>query len=315
MDLFDRSRILTEFSQQTIFFPGFQTAYSQLQKVVESTALRRTPSTAFLLAESGAGKTRLCTIFCESFGPVEETVGPGGIQKIIPALYCLLPAPITVKGVCVVILDQLGKFSYSANTAVLTLQIVKRLRLTQTRVIVLDEIQRLLTPEAEKVRAGTMEWIVTLLSLTGIAIILSGTEKASCLMDDDPAFTRRYCYMATLHYLRYSESVDSEFHLILEGLDRELYRIASLSGEVHLHDLSMKIAIYTATVGNLEYMRQLIFEAASICLLRADPVLKRSDFADACCSLLMPLKLTATENPFNVPISESLLLIRKYIDG
>ena len=312
MDPVKRTHVLEEFGKKTIFYPSFQHAYSQLQKAAESTWLRHTPTSAFLSADSGTGKSRLCEIFRDSFGPAEEVIRSDGIHRSIPALYCLVPAPITIKGLCCNLLHHLGQYPTHANTAVLTLQVIKRLQLAETKVVILDEIQRLLLPEAEKIRAGTLDWISTLLSLSGIAIVLSGTVDSKKLLNHDPAFNRRFGYLATLEYLRYSEDPTSEFHLILEGLDRELYQLGGLLGEVHLHDLTMKIAFYVATLGNLEYMRQIIHEAAGLCLYRDDLTLRRSDFADACYSLRVPVSLSKEVNPFYLSANESLLLIRNH---
>ncbi|WP_347908080.1 TniB family NTP-binding protein [Pseudomonas grandcourensis] len=310
-----RSDILTKFSQQTIFFPNFRFAYSQLQKSVETTALRNTPSCAFLIGPSGSGKSRLCELFRDSFGPVTEELDDDGIHKIIPALYCLVPAPVTIKGFCLTLLKQLGKYSPHSNVHELNNLLAPRLKICKVRVLIFDEIQRLLRPDAEKTRDGTLDWLVVLLSLTHLPIVLSGTEKCSDLFDDAP-FARRFCYVANLEYFKYDGSPTSDFHLTLQGLDKELYRLTNFSGEEHLHDVSIKLPLYVASTGNLEYVRQIIFEAVNICLSREapTPTLRRADFVDACRNLLLPLNLAKSANPFTVPLSKSLSLIEKYED-
>jgi hypothetical protein len=122
--------------------------------------------------------------------------------------------------------------------------------------------------------------------------------------------------VANLEYFKYNDSNTSDFHLTLQGLDNELYRLANFSGEEHLHDVSIKLPLYVASTGNLEYVRQIIYEAVSICLGRetSTPTLSRADFVDACRSLLLPLNLAKSANPFTVPLSKSLSLIEKYED-
>jgi hypothetical protein len=311
-----RNDVLKEFSLQTIFFPNFRFAYSQFQKAVETTGLRQTASCAFLIGQSGSGKSRLCELFRDSFGPSSEQVYADGIHKIIPALYCLVPAPVTIKGICLTLLKQLGEYSPHSNVHELNNLLVARLKTCKVRVLILDEIQRLLKPEAEKTRDGTLDWLVALSSLSHLPIILSGTEQCSELFDGNAPFARRFCYVANLNYFKYEDHAASDFHLTLQGLDQELYRLTDFAGEEHLHDMSIKIPLYVASVGNLEYVRQIIYEAVSICLSRADlaPTLTRADFVDACRVLLLPLNLAKGNNPFTIPLSKSLSLIEKYED-
>jgi hypothetical protein len=311
-----RSEILTQFSQQTIFFPSFRFAYSQLQKSVETTSLRNCASCAFLIGRSGSGKSRLCELFRDSFGPTREESNEDGIHKIIPALYCLVPAPVTIKGFCLTLLKQLGQYSPHSNVHELNNLLVTRIKACEVRVLIFDEIQRLLRPDAEKTRDGTLDWLVALLSLTHLPIILSGTEKCSELFNNNAPFARRFCYVANLDYFKYEDFATSDFHMTLQGLDQELYRLANFPGEDHLQDASIKIPLYVASRGNLEYVRQIIHEAVSICLDRwtDTPTLRRADFIDACRSLLLPLNLANGANPFTIPLSTCLSLIEKYED-
>lgn len=147
--------------------------------------------------------------------------------------------------------------------------------------------------------------------------MLSGTEDCERLLtmtSSGAPFIRRYCYNATLDYFKYCEHVNSEYYLTLRGLDQQLYDLAELSGEVHLHDLSIMVPLYVATTGNLEYLRQIIYEALKIALLREPVILQRIDFIDACNTLWLPINLATHANPFNLSIAESLDLIGKHLD-
>lgn len=314
-----RTETLQEFSKQTVFFPSYQFAYSQLQKAVEATDLRKTASCTFLVGQSGTGKSRLCELFKNSFGPRQEKPCQGGVIETIPALYCLVPAPVTIKGICITLLKELGVYAPHPNVHALNGLLVERLKKCEVKVLILDEIQRLLKPDAERARDVTLEWIVALLSICEIPIMLSGTEECESLINDEggrdqPPFARRYCYNATLEYFKFSELASSEYYLTLKVLDENLYHLANFIGDIHLQDLSIMAPLYVASVGNLEYLRQIIYEAASIALTRTPPALKRIDFVDACRCLSLPKNLKNSSNPFNLPLSESLELIGKYDD-
>jgi len=312
-----RNKVLKAFAEQTVFFPSYQFAYSQLHKAMEATELRKTASCAFLIGRSGSGKSRLCELFIDAFGPPHEEPCEGGVIKIIPALYCLVPAPVTIKGICITLLKELGVYAPHPNVHALNVLLVERLKKCRVKVLILDEIQRLLKPDAEKARDVTLDWLVALLTISGIPIMLSGTEECESLLKDaggQSPFTRRYCYSARLEHFQFSELANSDYYLTLKGLDQQLYRLANFTGDIHLQDLSIMAPLYVASVGNLEYLRQIIHEAASIALTRTPHALKRVDFVDACCCLTLPKNLKKSSNPFNLSLSESLELIEKYND-
>lgn len=174
--------ILTQFSGRTIFFPRFQFAYSQMLNAVEMTKLRKTPSSAFLIGESGTGKSKLCEIFTSKFPLPSLEADEDGEQSVRPVIKCLVPSPITIKGLCQQLL-MLCEFDGDQGSVVqLTQSLIARIKTCRVQVIILDEIQRLMLSEASKIRASTIAWIISLLTETQATMILTGTTECEELL-------------------------------------------------------------------------------------------------------------------------------------
>ncbi|QXH75474.1 TniB family NTP-binding protein [Pseudomonas atacamensis] len=310
---------MIEFSKQTVFFPSYQFAYSQLSKAVEATGLRKTGSCAFIIGPSGCGKSRLCELFADSFtAPYVEHVDDE-LVKIITALYCIVPAPVTIKGICKTLLKTLGAYPPQTDVHALNALLIDRLKKCRVRVVILDEIQRLLKPEAEKTRSVTLDWLVTLLSESKIPIMLAGTKECELLLKEQKKkshlpFIRRYCYVAYLTHFKFSELETSELCMTLKVLDQQLYKLMKFEGDVHLHDLLIMAPLFVASAGNLEYLRQIVYEAVSSTLTRSVIRLARRDFAEACRCLSLPKQLSEQTNPFNMTLTQCLALIAGYND-
>lgn len=315
----EASGAVAKFSKLAVFFPSYQFAYSQLSKAVEATEIRKTASCAFIIGPSGTGKSRLCELFTESFAAPYEEFDGDGVYKIITALYCIVPAPVTIKGICTTLLKRLGVYPPHGDVHALNELLLDRLKKCRVRVIILDEIQRLLKPEAEKSRSVTLDWLVTLLSKSEIPIMLAGTEECKYLLYEQrkqghSPFIRRYCYVAYLEHFAFSELESSDFYMTLKVLDQQLYDLMEFSGEVHLHDLLILAPLYVASVGNLEYLRQIVYEAVINAQTRHANVLTRQDFIEACRCLSLPKQLSETRNPFSISLTECLTLIAEYTD-
>lgn len=308
MDL-EITTILNKFSQQIIFFPSFQRAYSLLHKSVESTEARGVPSCAALIGPSGSGKSALTTIFKNHFGPVTEEPFEDGIHKIIPAFYCLVPSPVTIKTLSRHLLKALGEANPKGDTVDLTYQLESRLKTSRVRVLIFDEFHRLTQRGADATRGATIEWLVALLSITGISIVLSGTQKCMEIIATDETLARRIPYIARLHYLEFSEDLDSEYIKTLNGLDMRMRDIGHIDKGVHLIAPPIYAPLYVATQGNLEYLRQILHEALESSLRRGERDLKLEDFKRACNYLELPLNLHQASNPFELSTAKCLKIL------
>ncbi|MDM9556411.1 ATP-binding protein [Pseudomonas plecoglossicida] len=316
MDPRQKEMILKKFEKQIVFFPGYQHAWSQMEKAVEASTLRQAPSSAFIMGKTGVGKSTLCKLFMESFGPRHDIETQTGLQKIVPALYIVPTTTITIKGLCHDILHEFMERIPNHSVSELTHMIVKKLKECQVKAVIFDEIQRLMRPDAEKTRQVTLDWMVALLTLTGLPIILCGDETCEDLLEEEATrnspFARRYCYTSTLEYFSYSDQPENEYHLTLSELDKAIYSIESFQGNVHLQDPNIKLPLFVASSGILEYIRQILYEALYICLSAEHPILTTAHFVDAYPTLRLPVSLSKKNNPFSLSTSECYQIIEKH---
>lgn len=303
--------ILKKFSRQIVMYPSFERAYGQLERAQRATELRGVPSCAMLIGDSGVGKSQLCNLFGKSFGNNHKAVEKPGITNCRPVFYCTVPAPVTIKGFQKTILTRLGHPNAAGDSVDLTYEVIQAITTARLELIIFDEFQRLTKPSAYKNRQLTIDWLVALLGEIKIQIIISGTRECHLLLHDAP-LARRYPYLATLDYLSFVEREDSEFTQTLRGLDDAMYDIAGLDTGIHFQDISMSLPLYVATVGNLEYLRQILYFALDSCLSRGDRKLQRNDFAEACNCLSLPYNLLLNEIPFNHSQATCIQAVKKH---
>lgn len=310
----ERHQILKEFGSQLVFFPSYRQAYSLLLTAVDSTLDREIPTCGQLIGPSGSGKSALVKHFVNSFGAPYEELLEDGLYKRTPALVCVVPSPITVKGFAKELLLCLGHPSPRGDTVDLTNQLVAMISTLGIKVIVFDEFQRLLRKNAESAREATIDWVVALLSKINICIILCGTDDFTELMQPRASkpFARRYPYIAKLNHLDYSESYESEYLTLLHHLDEKLYRLTTLSNGAHLTDHNIFIPLYVATRGNLEYLRQIIHGAINICLIKQSKNISLNEFRQSTEQLWLPDSLCQEENPFTLSLNRCASLIARY---
>lgn len=307
----ENDRILKKFSTQTVMYPTFARAHKQLQNSIRATELRGEPSCALLSGPSGSGKSKMCRMFRNSIGSESSVITAEGKARRHPAFLCTVPAPVTVKSFSKAILTRLGHPRPTGDSEDMKYELIQAIQTAGIRVMIFDEFQRLVKPEAHKARKLLIDWLVALLGEIKIPVIICGTPECRELLSDDP-LARRYPYLAKLDFLSFATREESEFTQTLLGLDEAMHRLGKFEGGVHCQDMSLAIPLFAATIGNLEYLRQTLYEAMNSCLERSDRVLRREDFVEACYVLSLPKNLMGLANPFECSQSECLKKIKAY---
>jgi hypothetical protein len=305
--------IVKTFKTKIVFHPQYRQACSQIQDAIEDTEALGEPVCALLCGPSGTGKSTLCNYIRNYYSGDSVIRREDGTYENLPAFYCEVPSPATVKGLITNMLRLLINETPNGTIEKLTHQLITCLKTAQVKIILLDEIQRLcFNTVSEKVRLDALQWIVSLLNGVGIPVILSGTELCRDIRREDAALENRYPYLAELSHFTYEAANDSELFATLRHLDHAMYEIANLEKGVHLNDPTIAAPLFVASRGNLKRMRLVINYALKTCLRRAGGRdLRINDFFTACQSIDLPNNLSVG-NPFAMPYDDSLKLIMDY---
>ncbi|WP_395607661.1 TniB family NTP-binding protein [Pseudomonas sp. B22129] len=305
----DVQTIVKAFKAKIVFHPRYRQACSQIQNAIENTEALGEPVCALLRGPSGTGKSTLCYYFRKLHSGDSVIRRDDGTYVNLPVFYCEVPSPATVKGLITNMLRLLINDTPNGTIEKLTHQLVTCLKTSQVKIIFLDEVQRIcFTSVAEKIRLDSLQWIVSLLNISGIPVILSGTNLCKDIRLADEAFENRYPYSAELSNFTYAEDGGSDYFATLKHLDIAMYEIAGLAKGVHLNDPTIAAPLFVGTRGNLKRMRLIINDALKTCLRRGTPrELKLDDFFTACQYVDLSKNLSVG-NPFALSYDDSLKL-------
>ncbi|WP_207838270.1 TniB family NTP-binding protein [Pseudomonas sp. 43(2021)] len=274
----EREHILTAFETIVVFFESFRRSYTKVRRSIEATLLRGSPSSIIIRGPSGSGKSTLIECIQLTLESEHKELREDGEYTIIPVVNFETPPEVTIKGMARAMLIAVGISNPRGSTEEMTHQLITILKTRGTKIVFLDEIQRLCLPTADKVRPKALAWIVGLANALRIPIILAGTEECEVLQSDNKdynqkdystkAFKRRYPFTAKMEHLKFSAAFDSEFQQFIRSLDSRLYELTKLPDGLHLHDPLLSAQLFMASDGNLETLRLTIWNALRECLDR-----------------------------------------------
>ncbi|WP_179060114.1 MULTISPECIES: TniB family NTP-binding protein [Pseudomonas] len=310
IDIDEIDRKVGLFEKKVVFYPSFRTAYAILEKSVECTRRRGTPSSAILIGPSGSGKSTLRELFCELYSKSKLEVDPDGLYQTLPALQCEVPAEATIKSFAKELLLGLNCSDLRGDTVDLEFRILELLKTRRTAFIIIDEFHLLARPETIKTASHVTDWLLSLLNRSKIPIIVVGKPNCKDVIYRKPELARRYPFVAELQHLSFDENKSSEYIMTLQCLDQELYSIGDLRKGIHLTDPTISTRLFVATQGNLEYLRLILSNAFQICLERGDRALCLSDFIDTCAFLDLDHSLSNDDNPFEVSLTKCYSIIQ-----
>lgn len=278
----DFTQKVNVFERQIINYRAYNLAYLTIMRSIQATQLRGVPSCVVLVAPSGCGKTTLLKQILSTFAPVESGEDAIGIGNIRPTIYCGLPTKATIKSFAKTLLDSLEFPAYSGDAFELTERVIKQILLQKVKVVFLDEFQMLSDKRTEGPRNDVMNGVVRLVDRTGIPFVAAGTPEIKDFFYDKDILRRRFPFFAELGPLRMDvDDPNSDWLLVLRGLDKKMYEIGRFESGVHLHEPDVALPLFAATSGILEDLRLDLSNAFTFALVRGDGTLKRDDLSDA----------------------------------
>lgn len=260
-----------EFSAVIVSHPEYAEAMECILRSVEATKMRGEPASVLLTGEPGTGKSTVAKMALTHFGEARTFETDTGTTKIIPTIRCSLPAGATIKTLTVSMLQALESNSETGNISTLFKRLVTILKTCQTEIIVLDEFDNLLRKGAERSREQVCDWVRTLLNETLVPVVIVGVPTCEEIINDHPQLSRRYPYRHTMSHFTYS-ALDpaSTFSKTLRALSTVIKRIGGFEDCVMLSTDQPLKAMFLATGGNMNGMRQILNDAFRLALIRND---------------------------------------------
>ncbi|MCY1279824.1 TniB family NTP-binding protein [Pseudomonas sp. LFM046] len=291
---------LSQFAECIVSHPEYTQALECIYRSVETTQVRGEPASALIVGEPGTGKSTVCKVAMSRFGDRKTITDEHGTREVVPTFYCSLNAGATIKTLTVSMLQQLGSTNYSGNNSTLFNRLVTLLKTCQTQLIVLDEFDNLLRKGAEKSREQVCDWVRTLLNETLVPVAIVGIPRCEEIINAHPQLSRRYPYRHQMTEFTYSTlDPKSTFSKTLRVLGNALKEIGEFESCMNFcADQHLK-AMYLATGGNMNGIRQLLSDALKVALLRGDGCFNDEDLAKAVDLSFIPTA-KCPKNPFRL---------------
>ncbi|PJE41938.1 MAG: hypothetical protein CUR33_11085 [Pseudomonas sp.] len=262
---------LVKFAQVVVNHPEYADAMECISRSIEATMTRGEPASVLLTGEPGTGKSTVCKIALSHFGERKVVATDAGTTEIVPAFYCSLQAGATTKSLTTSMLQELGSNNVTGNSSTLFKRLVTLLKTCQTKLIVLDEFDNLLRKGAEKSREQVCDWVRTLLNETLVPVAIVGIPSCEEIINAHPQLSRRYPYRHRMNHFTYS-ALDpaSAFSKTLRAFSGEIKKIGEFDNSISLNTDQPLKAMYLATGGNMNGIRQILNDAFRLALLRND---------------------------------------------
>lgn len=270
------------FESQVINYRSYNLAYMTVMRSIQATQMRGIPSCVVLVGISGCGKTTLANQVISAYPPQSSTEDDRGVRNRRPTMYCGLPTKATIKSFAKALLESLEFEAYSGDAFDLTMRAIRQIHLQNVEVVFLDEFQMLADKKAEQARIDVINCVARLVDRTGIPFVILGTPEIEGFFYEKDILKRRFPFFAKLTPLQLNlTEPNSDFQLVLRGLDKKMYEIGKLNKGVHLHETEIALPLFIASSGIMEDLRLHLSNALSFALYRGDGTLRREDFSYA----------------------------------
>lgn len=288
------------FARLIVPHKSYTQAMGTLEHAIIAAHTTSEPVSGLMTGEPGTGKTTICQILVSRRPPVETRVEERGIRRVIPAFYCAVPAEVSIKGLASEMLNRLGCAEMRGDRIALERRLFALLGTCRTEVIFLDEFHHLLARGAEKTRAGVCDWVKGLMNKTGIPVVLVGMPQCEAIINEHPQLARRFPYRAHLQAIPYASGAHSEFVRVLKAFRKGMVEYAGMRVVVAFTDGALAAMLYVATAGNMNAIRQLLYEVVGVALHRGNNEVVAEDFAQAFAAVRLDSCLVRGRNPFTL---------------
>ena len=246
-----------------------------------------------MFARAGCGKT---TIINAYMNKVEDEPKQGNLR---PVVRVNLSTNVTVKGFYQDVLIAFGDPNFSRGTQHQLEQRVHHfLNQCGVELLIIDEVHHLIHSETKKVRWDVAELFKNMLNAKVCSIVLSGIEKAKCLLIEDTQLARRASPPIQLDPLRPEIAEERIFFTAFLGkFDEELVRLKITESKSGFLEGQLPGAFMQVSGGVIGTVTRIIEYALDSSLRRGAPSIELCDLIRATDTWALRLKI-ALENPF-----------------
>lgn len=289
-----------------ICHPDWIKAVEGIKECIKKTPYYRESENSLLLAHTGGGKTTICHLILAEMPPYTRK-DANGIRQIIPAFYCEIPCPTTIKTLASAMLQKLGDPSPEAGNAVgMTKRLTKLLKICETKIVMFDELHNIfdLTRKSKKLNLKVIGWLKNLINESNSSYCLVGAPVFEPLLqwdNEDDELARRFKYRFHLNYLTPS-SGDNPGTLkpFVAEACKQIKALTHMNGLQYLTTDAGLVQLHAATRGNPSFVMSVIKESIVSALKRDDSNVVLEDFANVIDSGITSQCQLIADNPFRL---------------
>lgn len=286
-----------------ICHPDFGKAIEGIEHCLKKSTAYREPVGCMLTGLGGCGKTTVCRVVMSKM-PSEVKIVDNCEKSIIPAFYCAIPSPATVKSVAVALLTQLKDPNpFVGTSAQLTKRVCHLLKQCETKLIFLDEFHHLydVLRNSTKVNSAVCNWIKSIVNETQIMLCLVGNTDFPHYLVQDSQLGRRFPKEFRMRPLQPdTQQVTGTIRPFIREIASRSKEILNVEFDNDFFESHSCNQIYAATSGNPAFVMLLLKEAIHITLQSGGRVVTVADFGLAWEEGLCSQASLTKANPFKM---------------
>lgn len=285
---------------------AMEEAISGIHECISWSQYSREPKGFLLTGPGGLGKTTISLSILNEYPPAAVIIDHA-LVNIVPAFYCSVPSPSSIKSLASNMLGKLGDPAPGKGTAYsLTTRLCKLLVECKTQVIILDELHHLMLTGGGKAHTASeiCKWIRSLMNEAKVMICLVGTPLCESILqqeDDNGQMSRRFAHRYQLRDLSCGTKANvGALTGFLLKLTAEYAAKLGFSGmpDFSSHDLAAKM--WAATAGRPAFITLLLQKAVFYSLTEGRKSVTVDDLARAFDSGITLDVAKSKENPFRM---------------
>lgn len=284
-----------------------EVAWRRIDALVEEGWEKEYCKALLILGHFRCGKTEIVTRYAANREEKDRNNGGQFRWKKV-----VVPPDCTLKGFASAALIELGDPDPDYGTQVdRTHRIVEAIRQQELDLLIIDEAQRLIDTDTERVQKKSADWLAGLLDARCCPLLLVGERRVSRVFENNAHLAGRTMGKIPIAPFDWAEPADrNEFRHVLNNLDKRL----GMAEPCGLHKLDISLRLYVYSEGRLGWVANLLDLARSIGRAKSAPQLTEELLAEACDLALMN-EGRQVANPFRLNNAKCQELLTVMGDG